>query len=344
MSTPELAPFMALAQETLRRCYAEEDVTMLHQWLADQLVKLGGKGDENAVMTWSESFDFYEALMIQREQNAQLPASERKVLDWLWPSWNKLIDPLEPGMLAVVSAGDGQGKTIYAECLSEHWARRKNRVVFVHYELNRSLMMDRRAARHTSISRRDLKSGNLSAEQRRLIMQMRPQLTAWDGYITYIHTPGWTMDRTVQELKRLKSENQCDVVLLDYLEKNAASRRQLQMFGSNTYQREADNVEQIKNFAESTETPIVMLTQMSKTGKARDIDDLDRTAIRGAGEKTEKANVVVLLQRDRVEDGYSQQVNVRVDKNTVGATGQFAQWMEPEFFRVHDTEKISLAY
>ena len=164
MSTPELAPYMALAQETMRRCYAEEDATMMYQWLSEQIAKLGGKGNDNAVMTWQESFDFYEALMIQREHNAQIPASERKILDWYWPAWNKLIDPLEPGMLAVISAGDGQGKTIYAECLAEHWARRKNHVVFVHYELNRALMLDRRTARHTGISRRDLKGGNLTQE------------------------------------------------------------------------------------------------------------------------------------------------------------------------------------
>lgn len=342
MSAPELAPFMALAQETLRRCYAEEDAIMLHQWLSEQLVRLGGGGNDDATMTWKQSFDFYEALMAKRENDAQLPESERKVIDWYWPSWNKRLDPLEPGMLAAISAGDGQGKTIYAECLAEHWAQRKNKVVFVHYELNRALVLDRRAARHTSITRRDLKGGNLSTEQRRLIMEMRPKMMAWDGYITYLHTPGWTMERTVQELKRLKGEGQCDVVMLDYLEKNAASRRQLQMFGNNTYQREADNVEQIKNFAESTETPIVMLTQMSKTGKVKDIDDLDRTAMRGAGEKSEKANIVVLLQRDKIDDGYSQQVNVRIDKNTVGATGNFTQWMEPEYFRVHEVERIEL--
>lgn len=342
MSTPELAPYMALAQETMRRCYAEEDATMMYQWLSEQIAKLGGKGNDNAVMTWQESFDFYEALMIQREQNAQIPASERKILDWCWPAWNKLIDPLEPGMLAVISAGDGQGKTIYAECLAEHWARRKNHVVFVHYELNRALMLDRRTARHTGISRRDLKGGNLTQEQRKLILDIRPKLSSWDGYITYLHTPGWSMERTVQELTRLKAEGQCDVVVLDYLEKNSASRRQLQMFGNNNNQREADNVEQIKNFGESTDTSVVMLAQMSKAGKSGSFEDLDRTAMRGAGEKSEKANIVILLQREKVDEGYSQTVNVRVDKNTVGATGNFTQWMEPEFFRVHDVEKVDL--
>lgn len=338
--TPESAQYMALAQELMRRCYAEEDAEMLRQWLGDQLARMGA-ADDAAVMTWPESFDFYEALMMKREQDAMLPPEQRKVLDWAWSSWNHLIDPLEPGMLAVVTAGDGQGKTIYAECLAEHWARKKNRVVFVHYELNRALMMDRRTARHTGIPRRVLKSGQMTPEQKQQVLQIRPRLLAWDGYITYLHTPGWTMEKTVQELRRLKAEGNCDVVALDYLEKNAASRRQLQMFGSNTFQREADNVEQLKNFAESTETPVLMLAQMSKAGKSAKFDDLDRTDMRGAGEKSEKANIVVLLHREKLGSTgeYSPNVSVRVDKNTVGATGNFTQYMHPELFSVHDMEE-----
>jgi replicative DNA helicase len=147
----------------------------------------------------------------------------------------------------------------------------------------------------------------------------------------------------VQELRRLKTQGECDVVVLDYLEKTAASRRQLQMFGTNPFQREADNVEQLKNFAESTETPALMLAQMSKAGKSTSFNNLDRTDMRGAGEKSEKANIVVLLHRDR-ESGdtgeYSSLVNVRVDKNTVGATGNFTQYMHPELFSVHDLEEV----
>lgn len=343
MSTPELQTYLAFAQEMMRRVYAEEDPTQIHQWASDQIAKLGGAVEDSAVMTWLQSFDFYEELLVKRANDAALPASERKSIDWLWDSWNKLLDPLEPGMLAVISAGDGQGKTIYAECLAEHWARQKNRVVFVHYELNRALMLDRRAARHTGITRRELKSGRLTKEQSDLIFAMRPTLTAWDGHITYLHTPGWSMEKTVQELRRLKADGQCDVVMLDYLEKNAPSRRQIQMFGNNSYQREADNVEQLKNFAEATETPVLMLAQMSKAGKSTSSEQIDRTDMRGAGEKSEKANVVVLLKRERIADGYSNEVNVIIDKNTIGATGSFKQLMEPEYFRVHDSVRVGLS-
>lgn len=342
MNTPELNQYMALMQEGMRRVYAEEAPDMLHQWLLDQLGKMRGSVEGSAIMTWPESFDYYDELLAKREADALLPEDQRKIIDWKWDSWNQRIDPLEPGMVAVLSAGDGMGKTIYAESLAEHWARRKNKVVFLHYELNRAIVLDRRTARHTSIARRLLKSGRLTLEQKQIISQMRPHLLDWDGCITYVHTAGWTMERTIQELRRLKAEQQCDVVVLDYLEKNAASRRQLQMFGTNSYQREADNVEQLKNFAEDTETPALMLTQMSKAGKTSSADTIDRTGMRGAGEKSEKANVVVLLHREKIENGYSQKVDVIIDKNTMGPTGSFAQWMEPEFFRVQEVERVPL--
>ena len=144
------------------------------------------------------------------------------------------------------------------------------------------------------------------------------------------------MERTVAELTRLTAEGLCDVVVLDYLEKAAASRRQLQMFGTNGFQREADNVEQLKNFAETTSIPVLMVAQMNKDGKRTSFDQVDRTGIRGAGEKSDKANLVVLLHRERKEEGYSNLVDVLVDKNTMGATGSFQQMMQPEFYRVAD--------
>ena len=88
-------------------------------------------------------------------------------------------------MLAVITAPDGQGKTIYSEVLAEHWAKHKNRVVFVHYELNRKLMMLRRLARHTSITVRDLKAGVLPPESVNRIASVRSMLESWEGYISY---------------------------------------------------------------------------------------------------------------------------------------------------------------
>ncbi len=339
---PEIAQYEALGKELLRRCMAEEEPEDLRRWLQETLARLGG-GDTNAIMTWLQSFDLTDNMVIEYERIANTPEGERKILSWQWQTWRDLIDPMEDGMLGVITAPDGQGKTIYAESIAEYWAQHKNKIVFVHYELNRKLMMLRRTARHTGILTRDIKSGRLNKDQKEAIAKVRPILMGWDGYITYLHTPGWTMERTIAELSRLRSEGECDAVVLDYLEKASPSARQLKMFGSNTWQREADNVEQLKNFSETTSAPVLMVAQMSKEGKTAKIETVDRTGMRGAGEKSDKANLVVLIKRPRTEDGYSNLADVIVDKNTMGKTGTFKQYMQPEYFRVGDLSETSPA-
>lgn len=335
-TTPELQLYLQLAQEIMRRVYSEEEPGDINAWLSMQVNRLAGVKDDTAALSWLQSFDYYDELLKKRAETAALPADQRKLFDWAWATWNGILDPMEPGMLGVITAGDGQGKTIYAECLAEHWAKRGHQVVFVHYELNRAVMLDRRAARATGIQRRILKDGVYDGDIKSQLREMRERMSRWDGGITYLHTPGWTMERTVQALRAMRAEGLCDIAMIDYLEKNAASTRQLKMFGSNIYQREADNVEQLKNFGESNEVPLVMLTQMSKAGKSGDFSKVDRTGIRGAGEKTEKANIVILLHREKEEGEYSPIVDVMIDKNTMGATGTFQQIMVPERFDVGD--------
>ena len=338
----EAKQYEVLALELLQRVNAEAEPADMHDWLTRRLGALGA-GDTEAALYWHDSFDWYDELLAKREALALLPESERRLLDWPWASWNRLIDPMAPGMLASITAPDGQGKTIVVECLAEHWASRAHKVVFAHYELNRSLMLDRRMSRHTSLPVRALRSGTLTTDQRKAVNEVRPRLMAWEGGITYLHTPGWTMEQTTAELRKLHAEGLCDVAVIDYLEKVAPSPRQLKMFGANVWQREADNVEQLKIFAERAEIPVVMVAQMNKAGKGMSIDRMDRSDMTGGADKSNKANLVVLLKRDREIDGnYGNTVHVQVDKNTMGATGAFDQYMQPEYFRLTDIYREQL--
>lgn len=332
----ELAALDTLLREGFRRVIVEEDAAEIRDWLRLQLDRLGAS-DETAVMTWPESFDFTDKMVEKFEEIARIPPEQRKVLDWPWAQWNDYIDMLEPGMLATITAPDGIGKSLYAEMIGEHWASRGNRIAYVHYELSKSVMMQRRLARHARVPVRDIKSGQMTRDQKRSVAEVRPRLLKWDGQITYVHAPGWTMERTVEQLRKHHAEGLADAVVIDYLEKVAASTRQLKMFGPNIYQREADNVEQLKNFAESSDIPVVMVAQMTKAGKGKDMKDVDRTDMKGAGEKSDKANLVVMLNRKREEEGYSNEVDVLIDKQTMGPSGkQFKQLMIPEYFDVRD--------
>jgi len=181
-------------------------------------------------------------------------------------------------------------------------------VVFVHFELNRSLMLDRRMARHSGILRRDLKAGTLTERQEEERQRANERLRQWHGSITYVHTPGWTMERVMGEVGSLVGDDLCDVFIVDYLEKAAPSNYQLKSYGHNVFAREANTVEVVKRTAEALERPALLLAQLNKYGKQQSFDDLDRTSIRGAGEKTERANIVILLHRESSE---SQIVKIR---------------------------------
>jgi replicative DNA helicase len=335
-----LEPYIVLAQEMFRRIYADESPAEINAWGVAQLRRLASEPNENARLTWEESFAFYEELLAKRAELLSVPESERHLLTWPWQSWNQYLDPLEAGMLAVIAGADGGGKTIYAECLAEHWARQGNSVAFLHFELNRGIMLDRRMARQTGIQRRVLKVGALSGNERSEIARADDRMRTWPGRITYLHTPGWTVERALAEVTAMVNEGLCDVFIVDYLEKAAPSARQLKQFGTQIYEREADDVEQIKNCSESLGVPVVLISQLNKLGKGQTFDNLDRTAIRGSGAKTEKANVVALLYRESPE---SERVRVRLDKNTIGPSGSFEQLMDAPRFMVRDIVKDETA-
>ena len=328
------AQWMEIAQELYRHTFAEEAPEVIFDWLMGRVNKMRPADTVGTVMQWPESFEIYDQEIARRVALAQLPASERKVLSWPWSSWNKLIDPAEGGQLVVLAGPDGAGKTTYAECIAEHWAAQGHHVVFVHFELSKIIMLDRRAARHTAIARRRLKlADDLTPADMRSLEDAKRKLLQWPGEITYLHTPGKTLELVQRELLALRNAGRCDAVVLDYLEKAAPSTAQLKAYGSNIFAREAADMEMLKSWSEQTDVPTLVLSQFNKAGKHSTAEDMDRTMIRGAGEKTEKANVVVLLLPDRKSEGV---IDVRIDKNTLGPTGSFKQFLAAVHFQVGD--------
>lgn len=334
---PRHAYLERLARQLDQRVMALQAPETIYDWLKVAVEKVAAPDAASGVMEWKPSFDVYDAEIQRRIELARLPEAERRLVNWPWASWNKLIDPIEAGILVVLAGPDGSGKTTYAENVAEYWAMRGQQVVFVHFELSKLIMLDRRAVRHTAIARRQLKlAGELTAKDLADIESAKRRLLAWPGGITYMHTPGKSLELVIRSLSALRAAGKCDVAVIDYLEKAAPSAVQLRQFGANQFQREANDVDLLKNFSEDAGVPLLLLSQFSKAGKAANFNELDRGAIRGAGEKTEKANVVILLQPDKQVPGM---INVKLDKNTLGPKGTWQQYIDLPRFQIGDLAK-----
>ncbi len=337
---PRHAYLDKIGRELYQRLNAAVAPELIYDWLRVSIEKVAPADNTGGVMEWQPSFTIYDEEIKRRIAVSQLPESERKLFNWPWKSWNNLIDPAEPGVLAVIAGPDGSGKTIYAENLAEYWAMRGQKVVFVHFELSKFIMLDRRAARHTAIARRQLKlAGELTPQDMNNLEEAKRRLLNWPGEITYLHTPGWTIELVLRSLTSLQAKGKCDVAIIDYLEKAQPSSAQLRAYGTNHNQREANDVELLKNYSEGDDAtkrdgvPVVLLSQFSKFGKQQDFKNLDRGAIRGAGEKTEKANVVILLSPDEVNPSV---MNLKLDKNTLGPKGDLKQFVDFPRYQVGD--------
>lgn len=331
---------IALAQKLAEQAYDDKaDPNQTDSWLKQEL--LNAAPPPKSLMTWEDSFDLHAQLRNEYQKPEHKAALDRWAFPWR--SWNNLIDPPEPGLLITLAAADSVGKTTVAECVSEYWSRKGNAVIYVHFELNRRVMLDRRLSRNASVPRRDIITNNLTPPQRHAIEQAERYMMQWPGRIEYLHTPGWTMENVINEVhittKKLRSDGFDDIaVIVDYVDKAAPSPRQVKLYGTNDVARDANNTTQLKDFGEGEGVRTVMLSQFRKEGKDIKFEALTREQIRGGGQKTEFANVVVLLHKDRGEDGqYTPALGVVVDKNTLGKTGRFWQ-RTTDCFNVFDID------
>jgi hypothetical protein len=82
-----------------------------------------------------------------------------------------------------------------------------------------------------------------------------------------MHTPGKSIELVLRELGKLRAAGKCDIAIIDYLEKAAPSNTQLKAFGANHLQREANDVDLLKDFSEEQGIPMFLLSQFNKFGK-----------------------------------------------------------------------------
>ena len=307
------------------------------------------KRERGATLYGWETIEHTHETLLQREVDA-LDGNARR-FDWptQWVSWNKWVRPLRAGLVGVLAAPDGVGKSTYLEWIAEHWAQRGNKTVMVHLEDDHDYKLDRRMARWSSVPLDAIEDGTLTGQQRDAIADAETKIATWAANLHYTHAPGWSMSEIIKELRKLIDEGECQCVVLDYIDKCAADRRQMQLFGTNQYLREGDDMNALKNFAEQVGVPVFTATQGNKSmqdqGKVQTRQNID-----GSGKKSQRAQLVMILTRSIVgvgglwdgstklaeEGDYSPIATLRVDKQNRGATKTFFQVFRGECYRIGD--------
>lgn len=293
----------------------------------------------------------HRADIAQRVQDAK--AGKLSPYLWPWASWNAQIRPLRPGMLGLVAAADGIGKTAYLECIAEHWAKGGLHVVYVHLEDALDYKLDRRLARWARVPLALIEDGALDADYQAQIDKAQANIDRCLPTLHYFDAAGMSAAEIMAELKARCAEGVCQAVVLDYLDKMQPSRAQAKLYGDQIWERQGNDVEQLKTFAEKNRLPIMTASQGNKTMQQQS-GTRTRKDITGSGAKTQKAQLVAILTREIVGDKglqdsrgvtlaepgeYSPFIDVRIDKQNRGKTGvTMRQYLLGQYFDIRDIE------
>jgi replicative DNA helicase len=329
------------------------DIDALHAEAQARLLKFSPRQQSSGFTYAWDTIPAHIAQIAQRKEENKAGVA---AFDWPWASWNKMVRPLRPGMLGLLAAPDGMGKSAYLEMIAEHWAQRQHHTVLVHLEDTPDYKYDRRLARFSNVPFDNIEDGNTTPEQDKMIDEAYYAIEPWAAlHLHYYHAPGKSVTEIVRELELRQSEGLCDCVVLDYLDKLSTDKRQAGLWRGDgaTWERQADNMEILKIFAEGdanrAAVPVFSATQGNK--QMQDSGTRTRKDIQGSGQKSQKSQLVVILSREIVGDAglqspdgkviatpgeYSPVVDVRIDKQNRGKTGQFKQWIVGSRFKIVD--------
>jgi replicative DNA helicase len=248
-----------------------------------------------------------------------------------WADLDWYLGDIEAGMLHVVVARPGVGKTIYLEGVAEHNARKGHTVALYHLELSHALMLNRRMARYSGIPIGRLRRGYQGPELARAIDEIRP----WHHRITYIHCAGWSAERIAADMVRLCAKGECDVAIIDYLQKMRWPEKR----GANLAALYGLMAETLKNVAENLGIPVITAAQVNRSWKQSANGRPHIEDLRSSGEVHEKCNQAVVLHRpqdreDRRGGGSSETIEVAVEKNTTGDVGRLELFHQLGRFRL----------
>lgn len=269
---------------------------------------------------------------------------------WPWGSWNAMIRPLRPGMLGLVAASDGVGKSTYLELIAEHWAKGGLHTVYVHLEDSLDYKLDRRLARWARVPLQVIEDGTQTEAQQASMDRAQANIDRNLPTLHYFDAAGMSAAEITTELKARVSEGVCQAVVLDYLDKMQPSRAQAKLYGDQIWERQSNDVELLKTFAEKNRLPLMTASQGNKAMQGSGTKT--RKDIQGSGAKTQKAQMVAILTREIVGDKglqdergealadpgeYSPFIDVRVDKQNRGKTGiTIRQFLIGQYFDIRD--------
>ncbi len=216
---------------------------------------------------------------------------------------------MQDSNLLILAARPGMGKTAFSLNIAQHASViAKVPVGFFSLEMSKEELVDRMLVSQADIDAWRLKTGKLTPSDFEKLSEAMGVLAEAPLFID--DTPGISVLEMRTKARRLKSEHNLGLIVVDYLQ--LVKGRNLE----NRVQEVAEISQGLKNLARELKIPVLALSQLSRSiehrgsGSAPQLSDL-----RESGSIEQDADVVMFLYREDVEDLSNVKLSIAKHRN-----------------------------
>lgn len=211
--------------------------------------------------------------------------------------YDEVLGGVRKGELVFIAARPGVGKTALALNIAHNIAKEHHKIIFFSMDMAKVELYSRLTSSVLGIDNKRIQENTLTElEIHRFINQYERIDKNIDIYID--DSPTVTIEDIITEVKKLKREIGCDLVVIDYLQK---------IYDPNERRNDNQKLERIVKKLKSTiarelDTAVICLAQLNRNLESRSNKEPIMSDIRGSGQAEQEADKILFLYREDIYD------------------------------------------
>ena len=243
-----------------------------------------------------------------------------------------LLSGLQDSNLIVLAARPGQGKTAFVINIAQFIAvNSKIPVGIFSLEMSKEELVDRLLISQANIDAWKLKTGNLSEDDFEKLSSAMGELAEAPIFID--DTPGISIAEIRTKARRLQSEHEVKLLIVDYMQLANPGRR-----FENRVQEVSYVSQSLKNLARELKIPVIAVSQLSRAVEHRGERKPQLADLRESGAIEQDADVVMFLYSRDEEFTAQRIVNILVAKHRNGPVGEKELLFRGDRIRFYNVE------
>ncbi|MEI6287118.1 MAG: replicative DNA helicase [Bacillota bacterium] len=246
---------------------------------------------------------------------------------------DRVTNGMQPSDLILIAARPSMGKTAFVLNICANAAiRSKSPIAFFSLEMSKEQLVQRMICSESAIDSQKLRAGSLDDRDWKKLMIGSNSISGAPIFID--ETPSITVLELRSKARRLKSEHNLQMIIIDYLQLMSGGGGSKE---DNRQQEISEISRSLKALARELKVPVLALSQLSRGVEARQNKRPMLSDLRESGSLEQDADIVMFLYRDEYYEREAEQPNneaeVIIAKNRNGPTETLKLFFHKQFTR-----------